>query len=103
LILRYQITNSSGTVIESTLNLANSNINIVRGLYLAKSGNYVLYFDGGKNNCGLDGDLFIKIGSNSRSLKVVLHPIGDAVQMRCPDNKSYVHVFPTNEITLSKL
>ncbi len=84
LIMRYKIVDSSGNVIEDTTGLSDSNKLVVKGSYVAKSGGYVLYYQGRESDCGQKGNIYISAyGSNLSKLQLFLIVENDTLGDNC--------------------
>lgn len=78
LLMRYKITDSSGTVLANTLNLPNTSYYVIRGSYLASSGGYKLSYIGLNSECGQNGTIYISAyGANNTKLQLLLMVRGE--------------------------
>ncbi|WP_299399128.1 DUF6705 family protein [uncultured Gelidibacter sp.] len=101
LLIRYKITNNSGTVLANTLNLPNGDKYIIRGSYLAKSGSYVLSYLGLNGKCGQNGTVFISVYDvNNVKMKLFLEPYGE-IYSECTTGYAG-QILPTDWIDLTK-
>ena len=72
LLMRYKITESSGSVIEDTLSLPNDSSFVMQNGYVAQTGSYVFSYIGREVACGQNGSTFMKILNNTNNLKAKL-------------------------------
>jgi len=78
LILRYKLTDSNGTVVEDTTNLAVDEVFVVHGNYLAETGSpYVFSFYTRAERCELAGDFFVSVGWDNNPNKMKAHVTPD--------------------------
>ena len=103
LLVRYKITDNLGAIIEDTTTLPNDSWYVIKGSYVAKSGSYVLYYQGKQYKCGQNGDLFIRVlnNTNNSKIKLFLNVAGEIYNDDCP-NGAVEQILPTNLIDLTK-
>ncbi len=101
LYFKYLITESSdGSIIESNMDEPNNSSWIVKGHYINENGTYIFNFWGGKNHCGVDGDLYVQSYSNN-DLKIFMAPIGE-YQYTCKSQVPFI-VFPEEKISFTRV
>ncbi|OSY87101.1 hypothetical protein WH52_13155 [Tenacibaculum holothuriorum] len=101
LLIRYKITDSSGTELANTLSLPNSSPYIIFGRYLAKSGGYVLNYQGLNAKCGQNGRIYISTyGANDTKLQLLLMVSGE-IYDECTTG-AVPQIMPTTSMELIK-
>ncbi len=102
LIAKYKIINSDNSILKNTLNLADENILVIRGNYLAKTGSYVLDYLGDDAGCGQEGRIFIAIRVNTTNkMGIKLMPGFDLINEEdCPNGTT--QILPTELTILTK-
>ena len=103
LVVKHKITNSSGIVLEDTINGNDTSIGISSN-YLARNGAYVLIYTGTEADCGQFGDIYISVGWNNsnNNMRLGLSPGRDIVTEECP-NGIATQIFPVDDgMTLVK-
>lgn len=101
LLLRYKITNASGSEIINILNLPDDSASIVGGQNIKNGGNpdeyYVLFYQGESYKCGQIGDMFIYVSAdNSNQLNLRLVPSRHSIRSsQCPNGHAQ-QLFPTD-------
>jgi hypothetical protein len=66
LLMKYKITDSTGTELVNTLGFSNDNMFVIRGDYVTSNDTYVLSYQGLDTECGQNGTIYISI-SNAAS------------------------------------
>jgi hypothetical protein len=102
LLIRYLITNTSGTTIEDTRTETNANCSIW-GNYIKKS-NYVLRYVGKDTQCGQIGTVFIGMVPNTNNTKMGLSLSQDHVLLdseTCPNGRA-PQILPLTQVLLTK-
>lgn len=95
LLIRYKITDNTNTTIEDTTTLPNDSYYVIEGQYLAKTGAYVLYYQGKHYKCGQNGDIFISVDrNNSTKMGLQLIVYGQMYNDECP-NGAANQILPT--------
>jgi hypothetical protein len=105
LLIRYLITNSSGTTIEDTRGLPNNSPYVIHGYYFAKDTSYyALNYAGKESLCGQAGTVFIRIkNATNTMMSLVLSPDKDMIsEQDCPGLKSATQLFPIKGMMLTK-
>lgn len=103
LSIRYKVFSGSGVLLEDTTNLPEDSIYVLMGLYLDKSGGYVLYYQGKETLCGQSGDVFISVyGSNNEKMQLFLYPQHEFIDSDTCPNGEATQLLPTDSMELLK-
>ncbi len=71
-LLIKHITKVNGVIVDNTVTLEDTDPLVIKGSYLAKSGNYVLNYISKDRDCAQHGSLYIYIDNNNTTLKCLL-------------------------------
>ncbi|KAF2333015.1 DUF6705 family protein [Flavobacterium ginsenosidimutans] len=101
LLIRYLITSTTGTVIEDTRNLTDTDPLVIEGDYIsANKKYYVLNYFGRNSKCGQSGEVFISTTSDNQ-LKLFLATSQDMINgKKCATVAE--QILPTKSILLTK-
>ncbi|PWB23082.1 DUF6705 family protein [Flavobacterium sp. HTF] len=101
LFIRYLITTTTGSILEDTRNLPDTNPLVIEGDYISKSkGYYTLNYFGKNTTCGQSGVVFISTTKDNKQMKLFLSPDQDFLDSKC--SKVADQILPTTSMYLTK-
>lgn len=104
LLIRYLITTPTGSILEDTRTLPDTNLLVIEGDYLSNNAKYyVLNYFGKNSTCGQSGEVFISTitSSGNKQMKLFLAPYQDLIDRSlCPTLAT--QILPTKSMILTK-
>ncbi|CAC9976799.1 DUF6705 family protein [Flavobacterium panici] len=101
LLVRYLITTPTGSILEDTRNLPDTNPLVIEGDYISKSkGYYTLNYFGQNSKCGQSGVVFISTTKDNKQMKLSLSPNQGFINNKC--SKIADQILPTTSMNLTK-
>ena len=104
LLIRYLITATTGSILEDTRTLPDTNLLVIEGDYLSNDKKYyVLNYFGKNTTCGQSGEVFISTitSSGNKQMKLFLAPYQDLIDRSvCPTLAT--QILPTKSMILNK-
>ncbi|PWB23083.1 DUF6705 family protein [Flavobacterium sp. HTF] len=104
LFIRYLITTTTGSILEDTRNLPDTNPLVIEGDYISNNkAYYVLNYFGKNTKCGQSGEVFISTlaSKSNKQMKLFLAPYQDIIDRNvCPVLAQ--QILPTKSMYLTK-